>query len=352
MSEYNSTLPVDVTDEAMAADATEKQENNYQEKTVFDVKNYLDTKIPDGASEKKLTIRLLPFPETKSPFLHIHMHNVKVPTEIAASGFKSYVCLRKTDGFDKSNYGGDKCPFCELNQSAYQDFQKETDPTKKDFYKKLSLQNIPREAVIMRCIERGAESDGVKFWKVNVNQDKGDAYNLIKTLYETRKQEWLADPENAGKDPSQANILSWKDYGYDLIITFKTKEEINKKTGKKETKKSVQVTDAKKPTPLSTNMEQVKAWIGDPKKWYEVFVPKHYDYTALILQGKTPFFDKSVGKWVSKEEHAENENKSVEDAEKQIMEAQRIATGVAKPADNTQATAPAVSVFEDDGIPF
>lgn len=350
MNEYPNNVPVDVTDEAMASDKPAQTENTVFDKKPFNAKNYLDTKIPEGASEKKLTIRLLPFPETKSPFLHIHMHSTKVPAEISASGFKNYVCLKKTDGFDKTPYGGDRCPFCELNQSAYQDFQKETDPIKQKYYKELSVQNIPREAVIMRCIERGAEADGVKFWKVNVKQDRSDAYNIIKTLYENRREEWLNDKDNAGKDPKEANILSWREYGYDLILTFKRKEEVNKKTNKVETKTSVQVTDAKKPSPLSTNMEEVINWINDPKKWFDVFVPKHYDYTALILQGKTPFFDKDIKKWVSKEVQAESEKKGIEEADKKILEAQRIATGMATPA--ASPTAPAVSVFPSDDIPF
>ena len=330
----NNEFPVDVTPEAIHADSTSTNETNYQGGNVFDSKNYLDTKIPDGKSEKSITIRLLPYPDTNSPFLHVHMHSIKVPTEISKSGFKSYVCIRKSEGFDKEQYGG-KCPFCELNQSFYNDFVKETDPVKKDFFKKQSLANLPKEAVIMRCIERGKEDEGVKFWKVNVRQDKDDAYNKIKTLYEIRRDEWARNPGNVGKDPRESNILSIRDYGYDLTITFKQKDEVTK-LGRTVTKTSVQITDSKWPSPLSTDVEQMKKWVYDEKKWFEVFVPKHYDYTALVIQGKVPFFDKSLRKWVAKEEFNENKESEVEKVEQQIAEAQRIAIGVQQAPETTE----------------
>ncbi len=354
MDNYYENQPlVDSTNEVIENDSAPEEHYNYNTGTSFDVKNYLDTKIPEGKSEKTIKIRLIPFPETSSPFLHIHMHSIKVPAEISASGFKSYVCVEKTDGIDKAKYGG-KCPFCEMNKSAYQDMTKQTDPLKKEYYKKISLSNLAKPVVIMRCIERGKENEGVKFWKVNVRQDKGDAYNLIKTLYATRKNEWLADPENKGKDPAESNILSWREYGYDLTITFKTKEEVDKKTNKVVKKTSVQISDARKPTPLSPDLEQVRAWIYDPKKWYEVFPPKHYDYTALVLQGKVPFFDKALGKWVSKEEKNENDEKAADAMDKTIQEAQLAAAGVpnGKLPEPQNAQPDSVPLFDGGDLPF
>lgn len=353
---YNDQPLVDSTNEVIENDSTPTETPNYNTGTAFDAKNYLDTKIPEGKSEKVLTIRLLPFPDTQSPFLHIHMHPVQVPAEVSKSGFKNYVCVEKTEGIDKEAYGG-KCPFCEINRSAYNDMTKETDPQKKEYFKKLSLQNLAKPVVIMRCIERGKEDEGVKFWKVNVRQDKGDAYNLIKTLHETRKNEWLRDPDNSGKDPKESNILSWREYGYDLTITFKTKEELDKKTNKVVKKTSVMITDAKKPTPLSTDIEMVKKWIYDPKKWYEVFPPKHYDYTALIIQGKVPFYDKALNRWVSKETRDENKQEAIDDVDKEIEKAQKLAAGIpeaaAKETVEESFNAPsAPAVGNDDDLPF
>lgn len=345
---------IDITDDAMVNDIVPTNDNDkYQNKTSFDVKNYLDTKIPDGASEKTLRIRLLPFPETGSPFFHIHMHNIQVNKDVYKSGFKSYICLDKTEGFDKAPYGG-KCPLCELNQKAYKAMLDAKDASEKEYNKRISLSFMPKPVVIMRCIERGKENEGVKFWKVNVRQDKGDAYNLIKTLYNNRKQEWLNEPENQGKDPKESNILSWREFGYDLLITFKSKEEVNQKTNKVEKRTSILVSDARKPSALSDDMEQIKKWIYDPKKWYEVFPPKHYDYLSLVAQGEVPFFDKNINKWVTRTEHNQEKENEIQEAERRIQQAQNDIVAAPTPANVPSENDAPAGVFEDGGgdLPF
>jgi hypothetical protein len=89
----------DVAENAVEAEKNinTKSENNNYNQVAFDTKNYLNVRLDPGQTEKTLKIRLLPFPDTKTPFLHIHMHTIKVPKEISASGWKSYVCLEKTE---------------------------------------------------------------------------------------------------------------------------------------------------------------------------------------------------------------------------------------------------------------
>lgn len=316
----------DVSEDALENEKNIKSgnEGNYERQVVFDTKNYLNVKLGEGETTKTIRVRLLPFPETKSPFLHIHMHTLKVPAEISKSGWKSYVCLEKTEGLDESL--GRKCPFCDVAKSAFRDMKNEPDPEKKQILKERGKQNIAKEVVVMRCIERGKEDEGVKFWKVNVHQTKDDPYNLIYTLWETRKAEWLADPENKDKDRKESNILSINDYGYDLTITIKKKAELDQRSGKTVEKTSYQITDAKKPSPLSTDPEQAKSWVCDPKKWFEVFVPKPYDYLALVMQGKLPWFDRATGKWVSREMKEEQKANEVAKAEAEIKRAEAVAT--------------------------
>lgn len=316
---------VDVSDEAMEAEKnmTGKQENSYAQ-NVFDAKNYLNVRLAEGETSRTIKIRLLPFPETKSPFLHAHMHTLRVPKEISASGWKSYICLEKTEGPFTENLGK-KCPFCDVAKSAFKDMKAEKDPQKREVLKQRGKENSSKEVVFMRCIERGKEDEGVKFWKTNVHQTKDDPYNLILTLYETRKAEWFADPDNKGRDPKEANILSVNDYGYDLQITIKKKAEVDK-NGKTVEKTSYQVTDAKKPSPLSNDVETVKKWVMDPKKWYEVFVPKPYDYLAIVMQGKLPWFDRATGKWVTREENDQRRAEETEKANEEIKKAEKIAS--------------------------
>lgn len=346
----------DVAENAVEAEKNykSKTENNFNNQVAFDTKNYLNVRLDPGQTEKTLTIRLLPFPDTKTPFLHIHMHTIRVPKEISASGWKSYVCLEKTEGLDTETLGT-KCPFCDLARSAYKDAKNEMDPQKKEILRQRGKENLSSEFVVMRCIERGKEDEGVKFWKVKIHQDKGDPYNLICTLADTRKKEWFDDAENQGKDTRESNILSINPYGYDLKITIKKKNEVDK-SGKTVEKTSYQVTDAKKPSPLSTDAEQVKTWVMDPKKWSEVFVPKPYDYLAIVMQGKLPWYDRGIGKWVSREEKEERQNEELERANVEIRQAEAVAAQALTPEPVAkQMQEEPVGAFSDnpeDDLPF
>lgn len=351
----------DVSEEALENEKNLNSGNtsNYNNQVVFDTKNYLNVRLEKGESTRTVRIRLLPFPETKSPFLHIYMHTIKVPLEISKSGWKSYVCLKHTEGLDENL--GKKCPFCEKASEAFKHMKEITGKTEaekalRDSYKQEGKDHLEKEVVIMRCIERGKEDEGVKFWKVNVHATKkDDPYNLIYTLWETRKAEWLADKENEGRDPKESNILSINDYGYDLNITMKKEVKVNE-NGKEEEKTTYQVMDAKKPSALSNDPEQAKAWVFDNKKWSDVFVPKPYDYLKIVIDGKIPFYDKENQKWVRKmteeekkkaeEEKAREYNEAVKKAEEALTKEPAQAPAPAA------APAPATEKKPEDDLPF
>ena len=194
----------------------EGQKKTAEKKTnTFDAKNYLNTRLSDGEKEKTLTIRLLPMDlETGNPFVIIHTHNVKVPQDMVKPGekpYKTYICLSKTADIDHERFGS-KCPFCEINYKAYKESEKQTDPLMKKNYQEISIANLSRETVVCRCIERGKEDEGVKFWKFNLRSDKTDPYHQILKLVNLRK-------EAAEKKGKVENILDIYD-GRDLSITF------------------------------------------------------------------------------------------------------------------------------------
>jgi len=115
---------------------------------VFDEKNYLNIRLSDNQTTKELKFRLLPIDGTSNtPFKKIHVHTVKVPKEVSPSGWKSYICIEKTEGIDRNIYGS-KCPFCEMNREAYKKFSEETEPAIKERWKKISLENIPKGHVL------------------------------------------------------------------------------------------------------------------------------------------------------------------------------------------------------------
>lgn len=268
----------------------------------FDVKNYLNIKLAPGETEKTLTIRLLPMDlKTGNPFVKVHVHNVQVPKDMVKPGdkpFKSFVCLRKNKDIDHDKFGT-KCPYCDLNYQAYQESITQTDPAKKKMYQKISLDNLSQEAVIVRCIERGKEDEGVKFWKFNIRNDKTDPYNQIIKLRNLRR-------ENAERKGKTENILDIYN-GRDLNITI-TAEGTSAPT----------IVDDSDKSPLSESEEQMRQWIFDPKKWQDVFTCKPYEYLALVSQMRVPWFDKGKGIWVDKEDYDAEHNNKVKEANEEI----------------------------------
>lgn len=271
-----------------AIESLEANESAASRQSNFNPKNYLDVKLAEGQSKKTLTIRLLPMDlQTGSPFVKVHFHRVKVNPELVPKGskpYKAYLCLQKNKDIDHEKFGT-RCPFCEQNKLAYEKYQNETDPVQKKFWKEVSLQNLSNEAVIVRCIERGKEDEGVKFWKFNLRSDNKDPYHTILDLYNQRK----AEGERKGK---VVNILDLFN-GKDLNITFNGGTPVPPPT----------IVDDGEYSPLSESEEQMKEWIYDAKRWQDVFTPKNYDYLSLVSEMKVPWYDRSAGKWIDKEEY-------------------------------------------------
>lgn len=268
----------------------QNQTGKKEQKTTsnFNEKNYLNTRLKKGENKKEIKIRLLPNPNEPgfSPFIKVHTHTLsKLPKEISESGYKSYICLESAN-IDHEQFGK-KCPFCEIRRTAYNASVNEVDEAKKKSLQELSISNIPRETVIMRVIERGKEAEGPKFWKVNVARRGDDAYSLIKNLAERLHKEGL---ENGVEE----NLYdSFK--GRDIILT------ISGSDNEKDNKTTITVTQALSQTPISKDEAQMAEWIYDEKKWNDVFAVKPYEYLSIVSKGEIPWFDREIGKWVSKE---------------------------------------------------
>lgn len=301
-----SEISRNITPEAIE----ESQEKSQVKKntSTFDAKNYLNVRLDKNETEKSLKIRLLTIDkDSNSPFKHIHMHTVKVPKEISPSGWKSYVCLEKTEG-SFSEKLGHKCPFCELKRSAYkkaEECRSAGDTVGYERYKEISTANIPSEVSIIRCIERGHEEDGPKFWKFPLRSDKKDPENMIVKLYHTKREEC----EESGLEPE--NILDI-DEGRDLKVTI---EAVFDKSGKKTNKTSVNVTTFGAQKPLSEDRKLRDKWVNDEKVWSDVFVAKPYEYLEVIIDGGIPWYDRESGKWIPKEYFEKNTGVSPKDVE-------------------------------------
>ena len=285
------------------ANAVEEQYKNEttattttKKKTEFNEKNYLQARLKPGETKKSLTIRLLPFsPEGGSPFKKVFIHTVKVSKELSPGGWRTFVC-------PTHNKMGDKCPFCEVSAKA-KEFRFNTDiEVEKKKYGDIEFMNRAKPAWIVRCIERGHEDDGVKFWLFNDAKSKKGVYNDIMTIYDERKKA-------AEKKGKTSNIFDLNE-GKDLIITL-TKDD----NGKTVTK----VVDDDEKTPLTESFEQGMAWINDTKKWDEVYTVKSYEYMSIVVNGGIPVYDKNQNKYVDLNEKKEEDKKAAEEELKENL---------------------------------
>lgn len=291
-----------------------EEEHRNKVESSFSTKNYLNVRLDkeNGEKEKTITIRLLPMNlETGYPFVKAHFHTIKVNKSIFGTEWKSYVCLAKNEDIDHERFGS-RCPLCELNSQAYKLSEKETDEAKKAELQKLSIGFKSSECVIVRCIERGKESEGVKFWKFNIRDDKADPYNQIMDLFRYRKAKSL----EKGEEPE--NILDLYN-GRDLIITIKSTEKSNNT--------NITIRYDEDITPLTNDDEQLKEWVYDKKTWQEVFPPKDYDYITLVTQNKYPWYDRDNKKWIDRDEfnarkkgEAKKQEEKVDEADKKLRE--------------------------------
>ena len=285
MSEFKN-LSVNVD----AASVTEQYANEHKiatskRKTEFSTKNYLQARLNPDELTKKMTIRLLPFsPEGGSPFKKVFIHTVKVNKELSPGGWKTFVC-------PPSNHMGESCPFCEVSAEAKRLRLESENKAEKDKYGDIEFMNRVKPAWIVRCIERGHEEDGVKFWLFNDAKTGKGPYNDIMNIYFERK-------ESAERKGRESNIFDVNN-GKDLILTL-SKDQNNKTV--------IKIVDDEDKSPLSESYEEGMAWINDPKQWNEVYTVKSYDYMKIVASGGVPAYDATVGKYVDKEEKLEREN--------------------------------------------
>lgn len=288
-------------DEVQRQYESEQMKKTYApKKTQFDTKNYLQVRLGPEETTKTLTIRLLPFsPDGGTAFKKVYMHTVKVNKGVSPSGWKTFVCPSHNKD-DETKMGG-KCPFCELSSEAKRLKASALDEPTKKKYGDVEYVNKVREKWIVRCIERGHEEDGVKFWLFNHSSQGNGIYDDILNLARIRS-------ESAKKKGREYSLFDL-DNGLDLIVTI-TKTS-NGKT-------SIQIVDEGIPSPLSEDVELGIKWVNDDKKWYDVYTVKPYDYMKIVASGGIPFYNHDIGGYVDKDEmdelRAEAEQKRIEES--------------------------------------
>lgn len=331
MGKFNGNVSGSAVEESM-----DKPQKIAQKKNDFDAKNYLDTKLADGQNERTITVRILPVSNEDGNFrIAVKTHNLKVNRRIAQSGFKSFLCL---DDPQVPNYNPSiRCPICEKSKYYFEEAKKcrETDKekSKKLFMKACSLKN--KVTYIVRVIERGKESEGVKFWRFNENTQGKGIYDSLIALYKQRKNDM------AEEGIENYNIFDL-DNGRDIVLNLTRTERSDGQEGV-----AIQITDKSINKPLTNDIELGNAWINDVKKWYNAYTVKSPEYLSIIADDMIPYFDRAQEKFVPKTEQ------DFLDAEKRKNEANaavEAASEILKERTMEQQSIPQVTPSDDNDI--
>ena len=262
----------------------------------FDIKNYLNVRLSPNEAARKLVIRILPFePDSGELFHKVYMHQVKVNKELSDSGWKNFVC-------PTGNGLGEECPFCKLSEEArIRKMSPDTPANEKTYLDEVSFSNRKREMWVIRCIERGKEEDGVKFWMFNTSKRHDGVYDKIYNLF---KQRWDSAQEK-GKVNNIFDIYN----GKDLIVTISRSAD---------NKTIYQITDDEDRSPISEDEKQIEQWICDPKKWTEVYTVKPKEYMEVVINGGVPVFDMETKKYVDKKELIQRSQEAEQEREEAL----------------------------------
>lgn len=303
----------------------EQETVKFKPKTVFNEKNYLQARLANGEKTKEMTIRLLPFNQQETiPFHKVHMHTVRVSKEVSPSGWKTFPCPVK-------NKLGDSCPFCEMAEAAKEKKKTATIEQEKKKWNEIEFTYSSKDMWIVRCIERGHEEDGVKFWLFPHSKKQQGVYDKINNIAATRYKKGLTQ--------GKINNIYDLNEGKDLVLTI-SKDSMDKT--------QINIADDDSYTPLTSDFEKGLSWINDEKKWEEVYTVKTYDYMSVIVEGGTPVFSKEKNTYVNKEE-AKKESDAAIDAN-----LDRITVDYSKEPEQVFGTAVQTSSNSsfDDDLPF
>lgn len=304
----------------------EQETVKFKPKTVFNEKNYLQARLANGEKTKEMTIRLLPFNQQETiPFHKVHMHTVRVSKEVSPSGWKTFPCPVK-------NKLGDSCPFCEMAEAAKEKKKTATIEQEKKKWNEIEFTYSSKDMWIVRCIERGHEEDGVKFWLFPHSKKQQGVYDKINNIAATRYKKGLTQ--------GKINNIYDLNEGKDLVLTI-SKDSMDKT--------QINIADDDSYTPLTSDFEKGLSWINDEKKWEEVYTVKTYDYMSVIVEGGTPVFSKEKNTYVNKEE-AKKESDAAIDAN-----LDRITVDYSKEPEQvfgTDVQTSSSSSFDDDDLPF
>lgn len=227
-----------------------------------DLTQYLSLVLPDDVDEGEVVLRLLPNQDNPLEFYTVKkFHNIKVG--------KNYVKLYDPAQDGEESPLADKYAILRVGDKIDQDNAKTF--ISKDFF-------------IVRCIQRGKEAEGVKFWRFAFNYKKTGIMDKIKPLIARLNE------KNYGTGAIWNPIA-----GRDIVLSLVK----DKSKGKAVTTVvSIQLDD--EVTPLSKDKDLMNKWLSDSRTWKDVYSKKSVEHLRIIADGGEPVWDAELKKIVAK----------------------------------------------------
>lgn len=310
-------MPDDVNNVYFDEGSKKTQYADQKKKVEFTPTNYLNTRLEKNEKSRKTKIRIILTKDIDGRYkmaIPVEVHSLKLSEsqnrmkKVSESGFKSFICLNDSHVVTEDHKG---CPLCDKMREIFAEANTITDKLEKKAVCKKAFSYDTKIAYIVRCIERGKEDEGVKFWRFNKRDDGTGIFDELKAMYMTYRYPTDENGEDYMLYDNEGNPYvnekytmpadgEWEDIfdyenGRDINIVLS--QSLNKADGAPE-KTGVKLMVDPKRSPLSQDKEQAEAWINDEKDWRDMYRVKSYDYLKILADEKTPVFNRDLGKFV------------------------------------------------------
>lgn len=293
--------------------AKAKSANNSTQRTSVDLTKYFNIMLDKSENQGEKSIRILPNQDDPTKWYKIgYFHNIKIGS--------SYTKLYDPAQDNEPSPLNDTYNF-------YMGTGDKDDRRMANNYKS-------RQFFIIRCIERGKEHEGVKFWRFPVVQDGSGIMDKIAPLVKKYGAFW--DPFG----------------GFDLTISI-VRDNKNGAPGGGYCKASSIIPDRE--SALSNDDAEANTWLSDEMVWTDLFRKKSNDYLLIVASGDEPMWDAEAKKFVAKvEDGITNYQSNDAPTEKVVYETPtntntNVTEADVTPTESTNSAAPQLQI---DDLPF
>ena len=213
---------------------------------------------------------------------------------------------------------------------------------------KASSELQAKKFYIIRGVDKGAEKDGVKFWRFKHNFKQQGILDKLGPAVTN----WMDD-----------NLVDYTDTqkGTDLIVTVVDAQM----PGRDRTYRDVSSITPRGSTPLHTDPVVVKEWTSNPITWREVFKPAQapnvepHEFLEMVANDQAPYWedtDQNNKRWVfpgrpdlEEKANTRNQNLDAEKKESNVEMASDVVTSSYEPSIN-DITKEDVGTFQNPGV--